>query len=164
MVFFITATRTRKWYSGFISLFEVSSTKEEESLTWVPFGFCWYLILDAELPQVLRGLIYDDQITPELYQRISPIIHVEGKDVTTVSCSPMNSSFELVVVFWGYWQSSSVRGTSGVPKQSQAQQAEAKCYSSNNRMGLRAGANPSFTSQGTEAIINSINGSQCSVN
>ncbi|KAI3854754.1 hypothetical protein MKW92_051479 [Papaver armeniacum] len=45
-----------------------------------------------------------------------------------------------------------------------SQQAEAKCYSSNYRMGLRAGANPSFTSQGTEAIINSINGSQCSVN
>ncbi|RZC51677.1 hypothetical protein C5167_020106 [Papaver somniferum] len=110
MVFFITATRTRKWYSGFISLFEVSSTKEEESLTW--------------MRRKVPDKYFDFSVTSK------------------------TNNF----------------GTSGVPKQSQAQQAEAKCYSSNNRMGLRAGANPSFTSQGTEAIINSINGSQCSVN
>ncbi|KAI3881778.1 hypothetical protein MKX03_001018 [Papaver bracteatum] len=41
---------------------------------------------------------------------------------------------------------------------------KAKIYSCNNQMGLRAGANPSFTWKGTKAIINYINGFQCSVN
>ncbi|KAI3904720.1 hypothetical protein MKW92_038339 [Papaver armeniacum] len=50
-----------------------------------------------------------------------------SKDVITVSCSPMNSVLNSL-------------------SSSRAQQSEAKSHSCNNRMGLRAGANPNFTS------------------
>ncbi|RZC92846.1 hypothetical protein C5167_004026, partial [Papaver somniferum] len=55
----------------------------------------WDLVVlkDAELAQVMEGSIDYDPITPELYQRVSSIIHVKEEDVITISCSPMNSGY-----------------------------------------------------------------------
>ncbi|KAI3904761.1 hypothetical protein MKW92_048621 [Papaver armeniacum] len=68
---------------------------------------------------------------------------MEGKDVITVSCSPMNSGFELVVVFSRLLAKQVLLGCQNNPKHNRL----AKSHSCNNRMGLRAGANPNFTSQ-----------------
>ncbi|XP_026430082.1 uncharacterized protein LOC113326598 isoform X3 [Papaver somniferum] len=41
----------------------------------------------------MEGSIDYDTITPELYQRVSSIIHVKEEDVITISCSLMNSGY-----------------------------------------------------------------------
>ncbi|RZC85693.1 hypothetical protein C5167_026360, partial [Papaver somniferum] len=57
------------------------------------FSYIFCSILDAELAQVMEGSIDYDTITPELYQRVSSIIHVKEEDVITISCSLMNSGY-----------------------------------------------------------------------
>ncbi|XP_026407648.1 uncharacterized protein LOC113327776 isoform X2 [Papaver somniferum] len=128
----------------------------------------------------MEGSIDYDPITPELYQRVSSIIHVKEEDVITISCSLMNSGYlcrllRLLAgqfkIYFKHSRSSYYAGYFSGDKKSQAQQQGTSRVTKNpkhNSLKLKSYwlAYQELIQvyfEATDVIINSIIVSQCSV-